>query len=414
MFDKDTWQEIWHTITQNRSRSVMTAFGVFWGIFMLVVLAGLGEGLERKMKETLLGTSPNVLYTFSSTTSVPYKGFKRGRAWSMTISDIDIIRRARPDILCIGAVATSYADDVSYQGRSQGLYLRGLDANFGRIDSVTVLSGRFINDIDVHERRKVCVVGKQVRDKLFAPGQDPVGALLMIQKVAYTVVGVVEAANHSVYVAGSHDDSIEMPISTFQETMHRGDKISLIAMRFADDTNIDEASKEVVSIIKEQHLISPDDEMAVVTFNLAEMVNTSRGFILALKALIYLVGIGTLLSGLIGICNIMIVSVRERTQEIGIRRALGAKPYQIIAQIMSESLILTFIAGIGGVMGGIGTLALVAKVIGNDNEMLRDPQLSFWTAVGSLAILIIGGLLAGLLPASYAVRIRAIEALREE
>ena len=420
MFDFDGLKEIWQTIARNKTRSLLTAFGVFWGVFLLVVLSSTGNGFENGMMRQVEGVTPNTGLFFTGTTSEPYKGYQKGRSWSMNISDLQAIKDNFPEIVAISpesSIYTSEDKNVVYGNRSGSYTVKGVMPEYDYIMKSRILKGRFINDADIANHRKVCLLGKRAYENLFENGQDPLGKMVRVNGLYFQVVGVVSTYNTNVQINGSPDESVVLPFTTMQQLFSKGDDINFFVMAASDNASISELEEKVEQLLKQRHDIAPDDKTALNKFNLEEIFKMFKGLFLGIHILIWIVGLGTLMSGIIGVSNIMLVTVKERTREIGVRRAIGAKPKSIIKQVLSESLLLTTLAGLVGLCLGVGIMAIVAMITSNmpsDNMMFMDPNISFKAAVAATIIVIISGLLAGFLPALRAIQIKAIDAIREE
>jgi len=421
MFDLDTWQEIWLTITRNKSRSLLTAFGVFWGVFMLVVMAGFGVGIRHGIMDGVEHFEANSAFFFADNTSEPYKGFQRGRTWSMTMSDYEAIKHQYANkIKYMSGVMfgqSSGANNVVRSDKFGSFSVMGFAPDYNLINPSRILQGRFINDIDVREYRKVCVIGKRVLNDLYAPNEEVIGSLIRVNGIYYTVVGVSEAVSKNINVFGDPEEMVNLPFTTLQQAQNEGDKVNCIALAAKSSVNVAELEEDVKVFLKKRNSIAPTDLKAVGSFNAKKIFDVFQALILGINALIWIVGLGTLLAGVVGVSNIMLVTVRERTQEIGVRRALGASPFTILKQIMSESLVLTFLAGIFGIVLGVGVLAIVSQVLAaNPSEKmpLSNPQISFGIAIAALLVIIVSGLFAGWLPSKRALQIKAIDALRDE
>lgn len=415
LFDLDRWEEIWQTIRRNRMRSIMTALGVGWGIFMLVVLAGAGTGLERKMLQQVGGLAPNSAFFFTDKTSVPYKGMKSGRNWQFTNSDLDAIKKDVKGIKYIASTIWTGEHNFSRYDKKGRYDLVSHSPEMQSINPQLINYGRYINDIDMIHRRKVCVISNQVYKELFPNGGDPIGDQIKMNGIYLTVVGVITQQNS---IRFNSYKAIIIPVTTMQQMFGRGDKVSMISITGFDNVPITKLENDVKAIIRERHIISPDDSKAVGGFNISEQFETFSNLFLGIALLTWIVGVGTLLAGIVGVSNIMLVVVRERTQEIGVRRALGARPGVIISQIISESFVLTFLAGVIGLFLGIGLLSIVdtllnASVIA-EGGVPTSWQISFTAALVSAGVLILGGILAGIIPAMRAIRIKPVDAIREE
>lgn len=415
MFDLDRWKEIWDTIARNRKRSIMTGLGVFWGIFLFTILMGFGTWLGRTALGSLGSYSTNTAYFFTDQTSLPYKGMPVGRWWDFDTNDLEAIRKQVPEIKYIAASNWGGSQNISYGQRKGKYYLMGYTPEFQKISPQPLRFGRFINQLDVTEKRKVCVIGEQIWKELFPGGENPVGATIKMNDLYLDVVGVMQRGSTSINIGSNPETTIAVPNSLVQQLWNEGTSVDMITLMARDDVRIQDIEDKCRRIIASNHIISPDDKKAISSFNLGEQFEKVNGLLRGIKLLTWVVGLGTLLAGIVGVSNIMLVIVRERTQEIGVRRAIGAKPWSIITQILSESFVLTFIAGILGLTAGVGVLSILDKVIGTAvGESMQPLQISFGLGIGATFIIIAGSLLAGILPAARAMKIKAVDAIREE
>ncbi len=405
------------TITSNKSRSFLTAFGVFWGILMLVLMVGAGKALETGIMSQIEGFATNSAFFAAEPTSEPYKGFRKGRNWNMTNSDLPIIRQRVEGLQYISPVlfaGGNNGDENVTRGEKSGSYLiKGCYPEYDLIEKSKMLYGRYVNDIDIAEKRKVCVIGERVYEVLFQHEEDPVGKQIRVNGIYFQVIGVARSTSN-VRIGGSTALTVVLPFTTMQQAFNQGNIIHFLAATAKPGVAVKSVEDKITEILKQQHQISPDDKEAVFTMNIEEEFKMFNYLGIGIAALIWIVGLGTLLAGAIGVSNIMLVTVRERTKEIGIRRALGATPNNIIGQILSESVVLTVLAGIGGVMLGVGLLSAVGVALSQGDQFFKDPQISFSMAIGSLIILIVIGMLAGLIPAQRAMMIKPVEAIGEE
>ena len=389
MFDIDRWQEIWVTITRNKMRSVLTCFGVFWGIFMLVLLLGSGKGMQNGIFKNVNGFATNSCFFYTERTGEPYKGYKKGRNWSMRNRDIETIKEKVQGIKYISPMhwGEQGANNI-VRGQKAGSYnVRGVYPDYFNIETQHIYYGRLFNEIDMKEKRKVCLIGTRVYEVLFNPGEDPTGQYVRVNGIYYQVIGVIKA-NPRASIGGRTEESVMLPFTTLQQTTNNGDKFWFLCITGEDGS-----------------------------FSIAKQAETFNMLFTGIDILVWLVGMGTLLAGIIGVSNIMMVTVKERTKEIGVRRALGAKPANIISQVMSESLLLTALAGLLGLSVGVFMLDIVNRVLesaGDSDTFFSNPEININTAVAATVILLISGLLAGLIPAWRAMQIKAIDAIREE
>jgi putative ABC transport system permease protein len=417
MFDLDRFQEIWVTITRNKVRSFLTGFGVFWGIFMLMIMLGAGHGLEHGMMEQIEGIATNSCFILADQTNEPYKGFQKGRNWNMHNKDVDVLLHSVPEIDCLSPMLFGgrSENNVVYNDNSGTFNIKGLHANYTQIEEQKMSYGRFLNEIDILQSRKVCVIGQKVYEELFPTKGNPVGHYLRINGIYYQIVGVSNA-NSNISINGRSDESVSIPFTTMQNINNQGDIIHMLAATAQPNISVKILEEKIKEILKHNNSIAPSDSQAVYGINLEEEFNIFKYLFLGIAILIWIVGSGTLIAGIIGVSNIMMVTVKERTREIGVRRALGAKPGTIIGQIMSESVVLTAIAGMLGLCFGVLCLYLadVYWLQNAENVFLSNPMVSFDMAVYSTVILMISGLFAGSIPAARALRIKAIDAIREE
>ncbi|MDR2891016.1 MAG: ABC transporter permease [Alistipes sp.] len=419
-FDTDSFNEIWATITRNRFRSVATGFGVFWGLFMLIVLLAIGNKLTQSILSQVDGFATNSVMIFSGRTSEPYKGYRKGRSWDMDNGDVELIRQKATTVDIISPIMMrgSRSDRNVVRGMKGGSWsYSGIYPNYFDINKAKQESGRSINDIDITERRKVCVIGQTVYETLFAPGEVAEGQFIRLNGIYLQVIGVISPHSRAT-IGGPVDESIFLPFTTQQMLFERDLAFDMLAVTAVPGVSASVAEEEVKTLLRAAHDIAPTDTKAVESFNLEVQFKTIQLLFVGLAALMWMVGLGALLSGIIGVSNIMLVTVRERMREIGVRRALGARPWDVIAQIMSESFVLTAIAGMLGFMCGVAASLLVDKIdFSGGNGVLatiHKPVVSFDLALAAMTVLIVSGLVAGLLPAMKALTIKAIDAIRDE
>ena len=420
MFDLDRWTEIWVTITRNKTRSLLTCFGVFWGILMLVILLGTGVGFKNAILKNVEGFATNSLFFMSDRTSEPYRGFNKGRYWNIRNRDLELIRREVKGIEAISPVIWGQrADNNVVYGQTAGTYnVKGVNPAYFEIEKQALYFGRLLNEIDLQERRKVCMIGTRICEELFR-NTDPCGKYVRVNGLYYQIIGVVNQIASGVTIGGRSESSVFLPSSTMQQTTNRGDIIDFLCVSATPGVLIPKMIEDITDLLKRQNEISPTDPQAVSVINIAAQFSLFENLFTGIDSLIWLVGLGTLLAGIIGISNIMMVTVKERTREIGIRRAIGAKPWNITTQIMSESLILTAIAGLLGLSAGVFILDLVDRIMtaqtsASSDIVLLHPGVHIGTATAATIVLLICGLFAGLIPTWRALQIKAIEAIREE
>ncbi len=422
MFDLDKWQEIFAALKKNKMRTFLTAFGVFWGIFMLIIMLGSGRGLQNAVFDGMKDFATNSVFMWAQRTSEPYAGFPRGRRFSFRNADIHALRENIPEIDVLAprlqAGGGSAAIDNVVRGLKTGAFtVNGDYPEWNLIDPVKMLDGRFLNQLDINHKRKVAVIGNMVSEILFESEEDPIGQYIRINGVYFQVVGLFSPLNSNIGFGGDKAQSIYIPFTTLQQTYNYGDVVgwfALTAKQGISASVIDEKARE---LLKRRHKIAPNDMQAINGFNLDEQFKKVSGLFLGIDVLIWIVGIGTLLAGVIGISNIMLIVVKERTKEIGIQRALGATPRKIISQIITESVFLTTIAGYFGLTLAVFLLEMINKALIASNaetQAFKNPGVDFNVAILALMILIIAGAVAGLMPAQRAVSIKPIDALRDE
>jgi putative ABC transport system permease protein len=421
MFDRDRWQEIYSTLKSNKLRTFMTAFGVFWGIFMLIIMMGSGKGLENSIFDGFQDFATNSAFIWTRQTTIPYKGLPRGRYWMFDNEDMKALRDHIPEIDLLAPRLQPWS------GQGENNVVRGLKTasydifgdypDFFKVDPVNLLMGRVINNIDILENRKVAVIGNRVRDELFNPGENPVGQYIRIKGVYFQVVGVFEPKNKNISFGGDKEKSIFIPFTSLQIAYNMGDEVHFFAVTAKPDIPVSVVEKKCMSLIAERKKVAPEDELAFGHFNLEKEFTKMRGLFAGIAGLIWIVGIGTLLAGVIGVSNIMLIVVKERTKEIGIQRSIGATPLKVIQQIIMESVVLTAASGMIGLVLGVGILEFINYQMihsGSNAEMFKNPGVDFRIAVTSLILLIMAGIFAGLIPARKAVSIKPVEALRAE
>lgn len=417
MFDLDKWIEIWHTLTANKIRSLMTGFGVFWGIFMLFILLGLGNSFEGGLLKEVGGLATNSCFFFTNPTSEAYKGLRKGRQWNMNNRDLVLIKEKANSLQYISPMlfGVSSANNIVYGRKTTPGEIMGVYPENFKIQTQTVLSGRLFNEIDIDEDRKVTVIGKTIAENLFGNTEDAIGKNIKVNGLYFNVIGVVRP-NSKAQVGGDAESKVFIPFTTMQKAFNYGDKIHFLGATTKPGFPVSVLEDEIKTILKSNHTISPTDEKAARSFNIEKEFETFDNLFLGIRFLMWIVGIGTLFSGIVGVTNIMLVVVKERTREIGVRRALGAKPITILTQIMSESFVLTFIAGFLGLFAGVVVLEIISMFMKDmtGDMFLIPPFVSFKVAIIALIIVMFSGLIAGLIPSARALSIKAIDAIRDE
>ncbi len=420
MFDLDLWKEIIEALKKNRMRSFMTAFGVFWGIFMLIIMSGAGRALENGIMDGIKAFATNSAFFWTERTSQPYKGFQRGRTWNYKNADMQYIRANLSDVEYLSPRLfgpNTYGGDNTVRGIKTGAFnIYGDYPDFYKIDPWTPVKGRLLNEIDILQKRKVCIIGERVEEVMFSKEENPIGEYLKINGVYFQVVGVVHPETRVNIGGGEKNEAIMIPFSTMQRTFNMGDVVHFFSITSLPGVPVSRLEERLKELLKERHYIAPDDQQAISSFNIEVEWRKFNGLFNGIQLLTWIVGIGTLLAGVIGVSNIMMVIIRERTQEIGIQRAIGATPAKVMLHIVAESVFLTVLAGYIGLALGVGLLELlnIALEAGGDEMFFRRPEISFKMAVSALTVLIFSGIFAGMIPARRAVRIKPIDAIREE
>ena len=413
MIDIDSLHELLDTLLRNKTRSFLTGFGVFWGVFMLVGLMGSGAGLKELLNNNFEGFATNAAMIWEQQTTKPFHGFRKGRFWSLTTGDVERLRAQVPQLDVISPIVSTWGVQAVCGDHKYNSNVKGQLPEYARVEAPKMFYGRFLNEMDIIQQRKVCVLGKRVYKNLFPQGGDPCGQLIRLDSAYYTVVGV-NYASGNMNINGSADETVCIPISLMQRAFNKGEDIDLIAFTARKGTAVSDITPRIREVIARAHDIDPTDEKAVMVFNTEVLFGLLDSLFSGVDLLIWLVGIGTLLAGAIGVSNITMVTVKERTTEIGIRRAIGATPRMILSQIISESILLTSVAGLSGIVFAVLILQMLELGFTEDGIVQSHFQVSFWTAIGAAALLAALGVLAGLAPAARAMAIKPVDAMREE
>lgn len=417
LFDSDTWREIFQSIGKNRLRTFLTMLGVFIGIYIYIVLSGASQGLDNGFEKEFQTIARNSLFVFGRTTSKPYAGFKTGRRIQLKLSDVDALQQQLPEIMAIAP-----RNVKGFFGSEPGIIKRGIKIGnysvFGDFPAFTKIAtkkiydgGRFINDEDIEQERKVCVIGERTQKELFDEDEDPIGGYIAIEDVNFQVVGVHKFAGGGPF---DNDSDIFIPFTTYTKLYNTGDNVSWFAIAAYNDVDVVQVEKDIKATLRRIHKVDPTDEKAIASFNLGAIFKKVFGFANGLTFLSLIVGIATILAGVIGIGNILLISVKERTKELGVRRALGATPAEVRNQILIESLFLTMLAGIIGIIMGALTLKVIDAFTQDAAMPYTNPTVPIPYVIGSLLLMVVLGVLIGLIPAQRAVSIKPIDALREE
>jgi putative ABC transport system permease protein len=415
----DGLQEIIYTLRQNKLRTGLTAFGVFWGIFMLILLLGAGRGMEKAFLEGRFNDTSDSMWIFPDTTSMPYKGYPTGREIKLTEDDMAAIRQQFSDVRYISSENTlgtfTNSDILVNVGAKSGAFgVFGVaDQYFNIKEKVPFKTGRRLNYSDKEESRKVVVIGTRVAEKFFTSHQEAIGKEIQVSGIVFRIIGVFYDKGNR----GVMSERLYIPISAFKKTFGGGQEVALITVRPKEGVNGIALEEKIVKLLKERHHIAPGDARAIDVSNYARITGEIKETFVGLNLFIWVVGIGTLLAGIVGVSNIMIITVKERTREIGIRKALGASPNVIIGSLLIESVLVTATAGYCGLVFGVVLLEVISRLLTKFNVELayfQQPEVDIGVALSALMLLIISGVIAGLVPALKAARIMPIEAMRAE
>ncbi|MEW7293097.1 ABC transporter permease [Aquimarina sp. 2304DJ70-9] len=417
IFEKDTWQEIYGAIRKNKIRTVITVIGVTWGVFLFVILLGMAKGLDNSFRSQFNDFATNTMFVWGQQTSIPNGGFKRGRRMQLTLDDVAALESQVSDIEYI-----TPRNVTGQWGTPPGQFVRGSKSGafkvFGDYPTIDKVSkkkifdgGRFINEEDIKYERKVCVIGEDIYKQFYDEGEEAIGDFVRINGIYFKVIGVYKPTQ----TGFEGDDSVFLPFTTFQTIFNQGKDISWMVVTAKQDKNIVDTEATIKTMLKRMHNVHPDDTQAFGSFNLGKEVAKVNGFLSGMRLITYIVGIATLIAGVIAIGNVLLITVKERTREIGVRRALGATPAEVRGQIMLESILLTFLAGLIGFVFGTLVLWGINTAIGNNDDIpILNPSVDFFAVVGALLSIVLLGTIIGLIPAQKAVSIKPIEALREE
>lgn len=419
MFNRDKWNEVIESLSSNIFRTILTAFGVFWGIFILVILLAAGNGLENGVKQIFSGISSNSMFMWTQTASRPYDGLPKGRRYNFDIDDVAAIKQK-----VNGLEYVSPRNQLGGFGGANNV-IRGLKNGAFNVygdypdimeqEPMKIVKGRFINQNDIENKRKVAVIGEGVQKELYEVDEDPLGTYIKVQGVNFMVIGIYKKRGFGGGNAEEEQKQIYTPFTAFSQAFNYGEVVGWMAITAKDNYSITNLKESIFDIIKVNHRIHPEDDRAIGNFDLYEQFSKIQGLFIALNAVAYFVGILILLSGVIGISNIMLIVVKERTNEIGVRRALGASPWNIRGQILFESVFLTLIAGMAGIVFATGVLSLINMVLPKDSDIpFVNPSVDLPTVVIALIILIVAGLFAGFIPAQNAIKVKPVDALRTE
>ena len=411
LFDSDTWQEIYGSIRKNKIRTGITIIGVLWGIFLLIVLLGATRGLENSFKNAFGNLATNSVFVWTQSTDTPFKGFQKGRRFRLTMNDINVLKSEYSEEIKLLAPRNQTMNLIVRNFKSGTFKVSGDFPILDQIQKKKLILGRFLNDNDILSISKVAVISEDMQKQLFDKEEMPIGQYIKINNINYKVVGVYEPSN----TINFDGDTAYIPFSTFKKVYNTSDKIDWMMITANDGINIEQMETDVLFTLKNLHKVHPEDKRAFGSVNLGKEIGRLIGFLTGMQFLTWFVGIATLIAGVFAIGNILLITVKERTKEIGIRRALGATPKSIRQQIILESVFLTSTAGMLGIVFGAFVLYIMDTAFGQGPDAaLINPTVNIPIILIASTLLIVLGTLIGLIPAHMATQLKPIEALREE
>lgn len=409
MFDLDKWQEIFSTISKNKMRTFLTGFSVAWGIFMLIVLLGAGKGLQNGIESQFRQDAVNTIWFGAGTTSKAYKGMQPGRRVNFTNEDYEFVKNSIEGVDMISARYHMWSNRVISYNKEYGVFdIFAIHPDYRDIENASLAEGRFINQIDIKKRRKTVTIGMPVKEALFKNGKNPIGEYIKVNNVPFQVVGVFTDKNER------DETRIYIPVSTAQMITGGGNRINNLTITSnLSAAESEELEKTLRTTMAERHRFDKEDDQAMWMWNTLKEFKKFTNMFLGIQIFVSIIGIFTIIAGVVGVSNIMIIVVNERTKEIGIRKAIGASPASVIGMIIFEAVIITGFAGYIGLLAGIGLLELVGSLIPT-NEFFLNPEVDFKIALAATAVLVFAGTMAGLVPSIRASKIRPVVALRDE
>ncbi len=419
LFKRDTWQEIYHSLRNNKLRTFLTMIGVAWGMFLYVALLGAAKGMENGFDKVFSGFATNSIFMWAQNTNIPYAGFPKGRQMNLHLGDIEYLQSKVPEIDYISPQNSrgnfgSPGEQMSRNGITETYTLTG-DLPIGnKISEKKLLYGRYLNDADVNESKNVIVIGEEIYKNFFdhKKQENPLGKSINVKGIFFNVIGVFKVKSQG---GMESDRASYIPLSTFTKMYNDGDKVGFFAIVSKPEADLTAVETEVKDQLKKRYDVSPDDSNAYGSFNLGKEFKKLTGFLTGMQLLTIIVGTLTILAGVIAISNILLITVKERTKEIGIRRALGARPSEVRNQILLESVVITLSSGILGFMFGIFLLMVLNMATQNQDAFpFYNPTVDYSNVAIAMAVMLSLGLVIGMIPAQRAVKIRPIEALRTE
>jgi putative ABC transport system permease protein len=415
MFNIERWQEIFETIRKNWLRTILTMISVFFGIFILVILLGFGQGMQNGIAQEFEQNASNRIAVWTGVTTVEHKGLNPGRFIELKNEDYEyLIKKYEDDLEFKSSVYRIWSGVATYKNESGSYRVEGVFPDYQFLENASLTHGRFVNYMDQDNYEKVITIGHKVYRDLFEKDEDPIGKQIQISGINFKVIGVYTDPG------GEREETrIFLPLSTAQRVFNGGNKVRNLGFTLKPQATFKKAleqsiqfSAELESFLKERHIVAPEDTSAINVFNTLEEAKRYYDLMAMIKLFFWIVGICTIIAGVVGVSNIMLIIVKERTKEIGIRKAIGAQPWSIIGMILHESIFITAIAGFFGLIVSMGLLEIVGPNV--EIDYVVNPSVNFNVALTTVFVLIIAGALAGFFPAWRAAKIRPIEALREE
>lgn len=413
IFDPDRFREILDTLSRNKSRTFLTGFGVFWGVFMLVALMGGGKGLKDLLQTNFDGFATNSAFVMAQPTTKAYAGFKKGRQWSMEYKDVERMKSQVAELDVVTPVVMRGSVSAVFKERKSSCSVKGLLADYQEVETPQMFYGRYLNAMDIAQQRKVCVLGKRVYKDLFPGGENPCGQMVCIDNIYYNVVGV-DYDTGGISIGSNTENTVVIPLTLLQQAYNMGNRVDLLCVTAKPGITMSDIIGKMRAVVARAHSIDAEDEKGLMVLNTEVIFGMVDSLFTGVNFLVWLVGLGTLLAGAIGVSNIMMVTVRERTTEIGIRRAIGATPGNILTQILTESMLLTAVAGMSGILFAVMILEMLEMGNTSDGIVEAHFQMDFWSAIGAVVMLCVLGIGAGLAPALRAMSIKPVDAMRDE
>lgn len=413
IFDPDRFREILDTLSRNKSRTFLTGFGVFWGVFMLVALMGGGKGLKDLLQTNFDGFATNSAFVMAQPTTKAYAGFKKGRQWSMEYKDVERMKSQVAELDVVTPVVMRGSVSAVFKERKSSCSVKGLLADYQEVETPQMFYGRYLNAMDIAQQRKVCVLGKRVYKDLFPGGENPCGQMVCIDNIYYNVVGV-DYDTGGISIGSNTENTVVIPLTLLQQAYNMGNRVDLLCVTAKPGITMSDIIGKMRAVVARAHSVDAEDEKGLMVLNTEVIFGMVDSLFTGVNFLVWLVGLGTLLAGAIGVSNIMMVTVRERTTEIGIRRAIGATPGNILTQILTESMLLTAVAGMSGILFAVMILEMLEMGNTSDGIVEAHFQMDFWSAIGAVVMLCVLGMGAGLAPALRAMSIKPVDAMRDE